>query len=114
MDHEFRSRSRSLWSMRRFLVVFSLLAIATSAAAQLKPAVFTHADTLRGSNGPARAWWDASFYDLHVAISPNDSSIRGYNAITYRVLTPATEMQIDLQMPLEVDSMVQEKKQVTY
>ncbi len=20
---------------------------------------YTHADTLRGSNGPARAWWDA-------------------------------------------------------
>ena len=100
--------------MRRFLAVFSLLAIATSAAAQRKPVVFTHADTLRGSNGPARAWWDASFYDLHVAVSPNDSSIRGYNAITYRVLTPATEMQIDLQVPLEVDSMVQDAKQVTF
>jgi aminopeptidase N len=100
--------------MRRFLAVFSLFAVATSAAAQRKPAVFTHADTLRGSNGPARAWWDASFYDLHVTISPSDSSIRGYNSITYRILSPATEMQIDLQTPLEVDSMVQDAKHVTY
>ena len=83
---------------------------AHSAAAQRRRAEFTHADTLRGSNGPGRAWWDASFYDLHVAVTPADSSIRGYNAITYRVLKPATEMQIDLQVPLEVDSMVQDGK----
>ena len=28
---------------------------------------YTHADTLRGSNGPARAWWDVQFYDLHTS-----------------------------------------------
>src|SRR5438309_4324163 len=71
------------------------------------PKTFSHADTLRGSNGPGRAWWDAAFYDLHVAINPSDSSIRGYNVITYRVLKPAKEMQIDLQLPLAVDSIVQ-------
>ncbi len=79
-----------------------------------QPAVFTHADTLRGSNGPGRSWWDASFYDLHVRVLPPDSSIRGYNVITYRVIKPATEMQIDLQTPLEVDSMVQDGRAVTY
>ncbi|MEO6864259.1 MAG: hypothetical protein ABI229_02290, partial [Gemmatimonadaceae bacterium] len=50
---------------------------------------FTHADTLRGSNTPERAWWDATFYDLHVAVNPSDSSISGYNGITYRVTAPA-------------------------
>jgi len=71
---------------------------------------FTHADTLRGSNTPQRAWWDAAFYDLHVKVNPTDSSIAGYNAITYRILKPAPrrEMQIDLQMPLVVDSIVQD------
>ncbi len=80
-----------------------------SVAAQAKP-VFTHADTIRGSNTPQRAWWDASFYDLHVKVNPTDSSIVGYNAITYRVLRPppAREMQIDLQLPLVVDSIVQD------
>src|SRR4029077_9762988 len=78
--------------------------------AQAAPPVFTHADTLRGSNTPQRAWWDASFYDLHVKVNPTDSSIVGYNAITYRVLRPAPrrEMQIDLQVPLVVDSIVQD------
>src|SRR5258706_7150286 len=75
---------------------------------------YTHADTLRGSNGPARAWWDAQFYDLHTRVNPQDSSITGWNGITYRVLQPAREMQIDLQQPLVVDSMVQDRRKLTY
>ena len=31
--------------------------------------------------------------DLHVRVNPADSSITGHNAITYRVLQPATEIQ---------------------
>ncbi|MDQ3674348.1 MAG: M1 family metallopeptidase [Gemmatimonadota bacterium] len=76
-------------------------------AAQDTP-TFTRADTLRGSNTPERAWWDAAFYDLAVRINPADSSIAGRNTITYRVLAPAREMQIDLQQPLVVDSIVQD------
>jgi aminopeptidase N len=74
----------------------------------------THADTLRGSITPERAWWDATFYDLHVRVSPGDSSIRGYNGITYRVLAPARDMQIDLQQPLVVDSMVQDGRSLSF
>ena len=96
----------------RKLVVFSLLLLPCTVAAQESPRVFTHADTLRGSNGPHRSWWDVSFYDLHVKANPVDSSIVGYNAISYRVLKPATEMQIDLQMPLVVDSIVQDGRQL--
>ena len=62
---------RSLW----------LLLIVASGASAQAPARFTHADTLRGSNGPGRSWWDATFYDLQV-----DSTIRGQNTIRYRVL----------------------------
>jgi aminopeptidase N len=94
----------------RYPVVFlcSLaLAVSPLFAQEPKPA-FTHADTIRGSNTPERAWWDAAFYDLHVKVNPADSSISGYNAITYRILKTAREMQIDLQMPLVVDSIVQD------
>jgi aminopeptidase N len=105
--------------MRRSVLI-PLIAVLAIGATRSSPAhaqrsrTFTHADTLRGSNGPGRAWWDASFYDLHVAVDPADSSIRGHNAITYRVLHPATSMQIDLQEPLVVDSMVQDGGHVTY
>ena len=82
--------------------------VAGAQAVAPSPPVFTRADTIRGSNTPERAWWDAAFYDLHVKVNPADSSIAGYNAITYRVLKPAREMQIDLQMPLVIDSVVQD------
>jgi aminopeptidase N len=77
---------------------------------------YTHADTLRGSNGPGRAWWDAKFYDLHVRVNLADSSITGWNGITYQVLgSPgATGMQIDLQPPLEVDSIIQDRRKLRY
>lgn len=100
--------------MRRLLLLGSLgFAAVTSARAQGTPA-FTHADTLRGSIGPARVWWDVTFYDLHVRVNPADSSIRGWNGITYQVLAPAHEMQIDLQVPMEADSMLQDGKALTW
>ena len=91
-----------------FLCSSLLAALSIPAAAQSPKPVFTRADTIRGSNTPERAWWDVAFYDLHVKVNPADSSISGYNAITYRILKPAREMQIDLQMPLVVDSIVQD------
>jgi aminopeptidase N len=76
---------------------------------------FTHADTLRGSITPERAWWDVTFYDLHVVISPTDSTVRGWNGITYRVVTsPRGEMQIDLQVPLVMDSVVQDGRRLSF
>ncbi|MBI2404545.1 MAG: M1 family metallopeptidase [Gemmatimonadetes bacterium] len=77
--------------------------------------VFTRADTLRGSfTTPGRVWWDVTFYDLHVAVRPADSTIQGYDGITYRVLEPAQELQIDLMLPLEADSMVQDGRAVAF
>ena len=83
-------------------------------AAQQRTPVFTHADTLRGALGPGRDWWDVTFYDLHVRVSPADSSISGWNGITYRVTKPGREMQIDLQPPLVVDSMKLEGRALTW
>lgn len=69
---------------------------------------FSHADTLRGSNGPGRAWWDATKYDLHVNFNIEDSTISGYNVISYKELNPnhAGFFQIDLQEPLIIDSVI--------
>ncbi len=99
----------------KLLLALGLAAAPLVPAAAQTPAahVYSHADTLRGSNGPGRAWWDAVFYDLHVRVNPGDSSIAGWNGITYRVTRPATEMQIDLQVPMQVDSMVQHRRRLT-
>ncbi len=101
----------------RYVMAATLFAVAASvapAAPAQTPRVFTHADTLRGSNTPERAWWDATFYDLHVSVSPADSSISGYNAITYRVLSSPRAMQLDLQPPLDVDSIIQGSHRLTW
>ena len=99
---------------RSLLSVLACVALARSAAAQ-KPGDWTRADTLRGSHtAPERTWWDVTFYDLQVRVTPRDSSIRGSNRISYRVLAPGTALQVDLKTPLEVDSMVQDRHAVPF
>ena len=101
--------------MRRVVWIWCTLFFPVgSAAQQPPPRTFTHADTLRGANTPQRAWWDVTFYDLNVRVQPADSTIAGWTGITYRVLQPGRELQVDLQMPLEVDSMIQEGRRVAY
>ncbi len=65
---------------------------------------YTHADTLRGSNGHGRAWWDATKYDLHIKFNLQDSTISGYNIISFKAIKPGSLMQIDLQEPMIIDS----------
>ena len=97
------------------LAAFLLAATAPLAAQTPAPRVYTHADSLRGAlASPGRSWWDVTFYDLHVRISPVDSSIRGWNAITYRVTGAGRELQVDLMTPLEVDSVLQGGRRSAY
>jgi aminopeptidase N len=99
---------------RLCLPAFALLLAAAPSPSAAQEQVFTHADTLRGSITPERAWWDVTFYDLHVQLDPADSTVRGWNGITYRVTGPARAMQIDLQTPLEMDSVVQDGRRLPF
>lgn len=65
---------------------------------------YTRADTLRGSIGPERVWWDIKYYDLHVTPNLSNKTINGYVDISYLVLQKNQTMQIDLQQPLAIDS----------
>ncbi|MFX1708361.1 M1 family metallopeptidase [Chitinophaga sp. CC14] len=87
------------------MLCMALLATLTAGAQQ-----FSRADTLRGSITPQRAWWDVTSYDLHVQVNPDDSTFSGFNTITYQVLKTDSVMQIDLQVPMVIDSVVQDKK----
>ncbi|ANI90671.1 peptidase M1 [Arachidicoccus ginsenosidimutans] len=74
--------------------------------------VFTHADTLRGSITPERAWWDVQRYDITIKPDFDKKYTAGDNLITYKVMSekqPA--MQIDLQEPLLIDSIVYNEKE---
>ena len=102
--------------MRKIVLLLASLSLlpAVDAAAQAEARRFTRADSLRGSITPERAWWDVSFYDLHVRVSPADSSIRGRTGITYRVTGASRDLQIDLQEPLQVDSVVQDGRRLQF
>ncbi|HTS87768.1 MAG TPA: M1 family metallopeptidase [Gemmatimonadales bacterium] len=94
--------------MRLSFALLSLALLPLSTGWAQDSAAVLHADSLRGSITPERAWWDVAFYDLHVRVNPADSTIAGVNRISYRVLKPDTAIQIDLQEPLVVDSFVQD------
>jgi aminopeptidase N len=101
-------------AMRTLFLLAGLVTMPGPALTAQAESDFTHADTLRGTITPERAWWDVTYYDLNVRVSPRDSSIQGFNRISYRVLDWAREMQIDLMQPLEVDSMVQDGNRLSY
>ena len=67
---------------------------------------FTHQDTLRGSIGPERSWWDVLYYDISVTPDFDSKSIKGKTTIQYKVTADkhSDYMQIDLQQPLTVDT----------
>lgn len=65
---------------------------------------FTRADTLRGSIGPYRSWWDVSAYAVTVRPNLVERSIQGSTTITFGAFSDGQRMQIDLQQPLVVDS----------
>lgn len=87
------------------LLLAAMLAPAT-AGAQLQQhrLHFTHADTLRGTNGPYRAWWDATHYEVTVQPEFAARRIEGTTRITFRAVAQGQRLQIDLQQPLEVRS----------
>ncbi|PQJ12456.1 peptidase M1 [Flavipsychrobacter stenotrophus] len=68
---------------------------------------FAHADTLRGSNGRGRDWWDVKKYWLQVSFDTARQSIKGFSDIEFSVVKTARDsMQIDLQDPMVVDSVI--------
>jgi aminopeptidase N len=77
---------------------------------------FTRQDTLRGTITPERAWWDVMRYDIQVTPDFDSKTIIGIVDITVKITGQNNTMQIDLQAPLEIDSifLVQQKQKISY
>ncbi len=67
---------------------------------------FSRQDSLRGSITPERAWWDLTYYDLHVDVDIENQSLQGTNQMHFRAIRPERRLQIDLQEPLVLYSAV--------
>src|SRR6218665_252933 len=91
----------------KFLFSFFVIFISIVANAQ-----FTHQDSLRGSYGKGREWWDLKHYDLSVSFNIEKKEISGCNKISFssydniegKAVNAKRKMQIDLQEPMKLDS----------
>jgi aminopeptidase N len=81
--------------------------VGQSALAQTRKEVGEEQARLRGSITPERAWWDLLHYSLAVKVDIEERTIEGSNVVRFKVLEPAQRMQIDLQEPLAIQSVMQ-------
>ncbi len=85
----------------------------TSAQPLGKKITYTHADTLRGSIGPGRMFWNVLHYEITVKPDYTNKTIEGKNTITY-LDSGVSTMQLDLQEPMQIDSIIQSGRKYNY
>jgi hypothetical protein len=102
--------------MSRILTFILCLCFLTGGAQLLTPEkqAYTHADTLRGSVGPERAWWNLLKYELSVEPDFAGRSLHGSNAVTFAAISEGQTMQIDLQEPMQLVSATWKKKALKF
>jgi aminopeptidase N len=91
-----------------FLVILTLLGI------QQMNAQFTRRDSLQGGIRIERTSYDVKRYDLNITINPEQRSIKGFNEITFDVVSPTQKIQVDLFENMKVDSIVWNTKKLNY
>ena len=93
---------------RNAVLIIMLIVSIIGEAQQPVPKIFTHADTLRGSITPERAWWNVLRYDITVKPDYESKTISGQNVITYNTVkaNAGKMLQIDLKEPLVIDSIL--------
>ncbi|MBI1835714.1 MAG: M1 family metallopeptidase [Flavobacteriia bacterium] len=70
----------------------------------LTQVLVTNQDSLRGTLNENRTWWNVKKYFLNFKVNEKQKSIVGENVIDFSVLFPGQIMQIDLQTPMQIDS----------
>ena len=80
----------------------------------LAQTTYSRQDSLRGSITLEREWWDLTYYHLQVDVDIDTRTFVGQNSIHYKVLTPGTTMQIDLQAPMLITKVIQDGKELKY
>jgi len=102
--------------MKKILLATCYLLLANCINAQLSTPkqTFTKADTLRGSNNEYRNWWDVLRYEITVKPDFEKKEIEGKVEILFKANKDGKEFQIDLQQPLEIDSVVEKQLVPSY
>lgn len=91
-----------------FLVILAIVGI------QQINAQFTRRDSLQGGLRFERTSYDVKRYDLNITINPEQKSIKGFNEITFDVVSQTQKIQLDLFDNMKVDSIVWNSKKLKY
>ncbi|MEY3432315.1 MAG: hypothetical protein RL131_251, partial [Bacteroidota bacterium] len=87
-----------------FVALFLLFGIqSTEAQLNTQQKSYTIQDTLRGSIGDGRNWWDVTHYAILVEPDFEQKSISGKVDISFTVTGKGDKMQIDLQEPMQLE-----------
>jgi aminopeptidase N len=102
--------------MTRFFFLIGLCLITTNALAQLnsQSKSYTYQDTLRGSLGKERTWWDVTHYAVSVEPDFEKKHILGKVDIQFKVIGNGNLMQIDLQAPMQLNKAMLGNSELKY
>ncbi|MGV3629800.1 MAG: M1 family metallopeptidase [Bacteroidota bacterium] len=75
---------------------------------------FTRQDSLLGSNTAERSWWNVTHYAISVEPDYAAKTIRGTSTISFTVTGRQTEMQVDLDKALQIDSILMRGKKLQF
>ena len=93
----------------RLIILCCSLSFNLSAQKMAVKPIYTKADSLRGTLTKERTWWDVQRYELSFKPDFASKTIAGDNVIAYKVVKANAgdvKMQIDLQEPLIIDSVL--------
>jgi aminopeptidase N len=101
---------------RYITILYSVFFISNYSCSQPlnKKGQFDRQDTLRGTITPERAWWDVASYHIFVEPDFTNRSVSGWNDIAFDINSDGSNrnMQIDLQQPMQIDSIIFNKKKI--
>lgn len=91
--------------MVQYLFKTIVIIVASLTCFHYSHAQYTRQDTLRGSIGSGRIWWDVKHYNISIDVDIANKRISGYNQITFSVLKGGSNkmMQLDLQEPMDIE-----------
>ncbi|HUR10208.1 MAG TPA: M1 family metallopeptidase [Flavitalea sp.] len=93
------------------ILVFTGLVVVSSCKGQplQQNRKYIRQDSLRGTITPERAWWNVLHYAITVEPDYQNKTIIGSNRIRFRTVSDGRKMQIDMQVPMQIDSVVEIK-----
>lgn len=99
--------------MNRLLFLIGYIAIAHLAFAQKNQPVSKY-DIYKGKLNPMRTCYDVKFYDINIKVIPGKKMLEGSNVIHFQTLKDFKKMQIDLDIKMQIDSVIYNNQLVSY